>query len=246
MPLAGQCRLCLKEGDLLESHFMSRKLYYSGKKKLGFINRIESGINPDELKAHLLCRACEHRLSVNGEAEVLKHVKPKYVLKPLPLSEQMRVAWARDNDSSAPRFDARDFDIDTDKFAYFALSLVWRRTIHEWHRAIRRWDLGRFAEDMRRYLVGETQFPSNMAVLVMVCSDIMSRRIWMVPEHFDEIGCDNFRFTVRGVFFRVMVGRLPLDIYHNELPIASSTDFLGRLREENPGRVGEYQDGAEG
>ena len=119
------------------------------------------------------------------------------------------MAWARDTDSSAPRFDARDFDIDTEKFAYFAVSLVWRRTIHEWHSAIPRWELGQIAEDMRRFLLGETQVSSNTAVLVMVCSDTMSRRIWMVPEHFDKLGCLNFSFTVRGIFFRVVIGRLP-------------------------------------
>jgi hypothetical protein len=213
MRITGECKLCLEGAELLESHFMSRKLYYSGGKKLQYISLLESGIDPEELKAHLLCRKCEHRLSVNGESEVLKHVKPKYVLKPLPLSERMRVALPQDNDPSAPRFDARDFGIDTDKFAYFALSLVWRRTIHEWSPAIPKWELGQFAEDMRRYLVEETPLPKNMAVIVMVCKDKTSRSAWTVPQQFVELGCLNFRFMVRGIFFRVLMGRLPRDIH---------------------------------
>jgi hypothetical protein len=146
-------------------------------KKLKFVNFIDVGLDPEELKAHLLCRECETRFSVNGEDEVLKHVAPKYVVKALPLAERMRVAWARDNDPSAPRHDARDFGINTDKFAYFALSIVWRRTIHEWSRAIPRWELGQFAADMRQYLLGEAPFPRNMSVLVLVCSDEASRRV---------------------------------------------------------------------
>ena len=191
------------------SHFVSRKLYYSGKKKLEFHSLVESGFNPEELKAPLLCRDCEARFSVNGEEEVLKHVAPKYVLKRFPLGDLMRLGLARDNDSSAPRFDARDFHVDTEKFAYFALSIVWRRTIHEWSPVIPRWELGQFAEDMRRYLLGETPFPDNMAVIVIVCSDTASRMTWSVPTHFDEAGCLNFAFDVRGIRFRVMMGHLP-------------------------------------
>ena len=211
MSAIGKCKLCLREGvELLVSHFVSRKLYYSGKKRLEFINLLESGTDPEELQSPLLCRECESRFDRNGEDEVLKHVAPKLVLKRMPLVEQMKVAWARDDDPSAPRHDARDFDIDTEKFAYFALSIVWRRTIHEWSPAIPRWDLGQFAEDMRRYLLGEIPFPTNMAVIVMVCSDEASRRMWTIPTHFVEAGCLNVAFDVRGIRFRVMMGHLPL------------------------------------
>ena len=41
----------------------------------------------------------------------------------MPLAEKMKLAWARDNDRSAPRHDARDFDVDCEKFAYFARAL---------------------------------------------------------------------------------------------------------------------------
>jgi len=45
MPITGKCKLCLMEGvELLESHFVSRKLYYSGKKKLEFINLTEAAL----------------------------------------------------------------------------------------------------------------------------------------------------------------------------------------------------------
>lgn len=210
MPTLGKCKLCLREGvELLMSHFVSRKLYYSGNKRLEFVNLMDAGFDPKELKASLLCAACEARFSKNGEDEVLKHVAPKFVLKSMPLAERMKVAWARDNDPSAPRHDARDFDIDTEKLAYFALSIVWRRTIHEWSPAVPRWELGQFAEDMRKYLLGETQFPGNMAVIVIVCSDGVSRRMWTVPTQFVEAGCLNFAFDVRGIRFRVMMGHLP-------------------------------------
>ena len=121
------------------SHFVSRKLYYSGNKRQEFVNLMDAGFDPKGLKAPLLCEACGARIGKNGEDEVLKHVAPKFVLKSMPLAERMKVAWARDNDPSAPRHDARDFDLDTEKFAYFALSIVGPRTIHEWSTAIPLW-----------------------------------------------------------------------------------------------------------
>jgi hypothetical protein len=206
----GKCKLCLLNGvKLLESHFMPRKLYHSGKKTLEFVSLIDSGFNPEEFKAPLLCQECEKRFNENGENEVLKHVAPKFVLKSMPLAERMKIALPRDRDPTAPRYCADDFDIDTDKFAYFALSMVWRRTIHQWHPSLSRWELGEFAEDMRAYLVGETLFPSNTAVIVLVCDDKASRQMWTIPSQSIDEGCLNFAFDVRGIRFRVMMGHLP-------------------------------------
>jgi hypothetical protein len=58
---------------------MSRKLYYSGKKRLEYVTRIDSGLDPEELGFPLLCHACESRFSENGEAEVLKQSSPSLV-----------------------------------------------------------------------------------------------------------------------------------------------------------------------
>jgi hypothetical protein len=91
---------------------------------LEFVTPLGSEVRPGELVAPLLCRECEHRFSINGEDEVLRHVKPKLVLKKLPLAELMKVAYPRDDDPSAPRFHAPDFGIDTEKFAYFAVSII--------------------------------------------------------------------------------------------------------------------------
>ncbi len=210
IPTIGACKLCLREDiELLESHFVPVSSTTPARgSSSSSISLTRESIRRN---SRLTCCAakCEERFSVNGEDEVLKHVAPKNVLKAMPLAERMRVAWARDNDPTAPRHDARDYGIDTDKFAYFALSIVWRRTIHEWSPAIPRWELGQFAEDMRKYLVGETPFPVNMSVLVMVCSDEASRRIWTIRTQFVEAGCLNFAFDVRGIRFRVMMGHLP-------------------------------------
>jgi hypothetical protein len=66
--------------------------------------------------------------------------------------------------------------------------------------------LGDFQEWMRKYLLGEIPLPSEMAVIVIVCSDIESQQRFSHPGGFVEGGCLNFRFLARGVFFRVMMG----------------------------------------
>jgi hypothetical protein len=170
----------------------------------------------------LLCRGCEERFSVNGEDEVLRHVASKYVLKAMPLAERMRVAWARDDDTTAPRHDARDFNIDTAKFAYFAVSIIWRRTIHEWSPSIPKWELGQFAEDMRQYLLRKVSSPGSMSVIVIVCSDQASRRMWTIPALVGEMGCLDAAFDVRGIRFRLLMGQLP--------PFAHQANCMGPQR----------------
>jgi hypothetical protein len=59
---------------------------------------------------------------------------------------------------------------------------------------------------MRRYLLGETPLPLDMAVIVIVCSDAESRTRFFHPSGFVEAGCINFGFLARGVYFRVMMG----------------------------------------
>jgi hypothetical protein len=75
---------------------------------------------------------------------------------------------------------------------------------------------------MRKYLHGETPFPGNMSVIVIVCSDEASRRTWSIPAQFVEAGCLNFAFDVRGIRFRVMMGHLP--------PFAHQANCRGTLR----------------
>jgi hypothetical protein len=103
--------------------------------------------------------------------------------------------------------------LDMHKFAYFALSVVWRGAVHQWMNAdgtlMAPCRLGDFEESMRQYLAGEAAFPSNMVVIVAVASDDESHRTFFVPEIRVQDGCLNFRFFARGIFFRVMMGHVP-------------------------------------
>jgi hypothetical protein len=126
------------------------------------------------------------------------------------LSDLMKVTYSWDSDSSISRFYGPDFDLDTDKFAYFAISVIWRVTACQWlmqdGTLTQQVSLGDFQENMRRYLLSEVPSPADMAVIVIVCSDAASRKSFFHPVGFEEGGCINYRFLARGVVFRVMMG----------------------------------------
>ncbi len=187
---------------------MPAALYPRGK-KLQFVTRSSTGITDSEMRAHLLCRACEMRFDQNGESDVLFSVAPKVTARH-PLSETLRKAHAKENYSDFEVFSGPGLGLDMDKFAYFALSVAWRASIHDWAmpdgNAFTPIALGDFAEDMRRYLAGKTPFPSDFAVIIIVCSDDESRKMWIVPEAFMEANCLNVRFITRGIMFRVVMG----------------------------------------
>jgi hypothetical protein len=193
----------------MKSHLLPAALY-AGKSKEYEIATVEGTfLTTIQVKQPLLCFDCEQRFSNNGESHVLQAIAPKS-RKRFPLHDRMRVAWARDDDGYISRFHGPTFDLDMDKFAYFAVSVVWRIAAARWPMPngalTEEHNLGTFQENMRRYLLGEIPFPADMAVIVIVCSDLVSRTRFFTPGSFIEANCINFRFLARGVTFRVMMG----------------------------------------
>jgi hypothetical protein len=207
----GICKLCQEEKDLLKSHFIPAALYPTRRQKSATRSRdvVVSGPTP-HLKDHLLCRECETRFEQNGESEVLKWLSPK--AKRFSLGEKLKLAWPREQFPSVSRFAAYDSGLDAAKFAYFALSIVWRGAVHEWRllddTPATLLDLGPHQETIRKYLAGEAEFPQEVvSVIVIVCGDPEARSLWIIPCQDEEAGCENFRFIARGVLFRVLLGR---------------------------------------
>lgn len=173
------------------------------------------------IRAHLLCFECEQRFDRNGESEVLYWVNPKGDFR---LGERLRVALPRDYnpkdpDQSVNRYSGADLGVDMDKFAYFAISMVWRGAVHDWvmpDGIVRPHDaLGSFVESMRLYLLGETPLPPNTSVIVIAGSDDESRKVWTTPQAHVEADCLNFRFNAFGAFFRVMMGYRMWDMFRD-------------------------------
>jgi hypothetical protein len=218
MPTIGVCKLCGKEKELLKSHYMPAALY-SRNLRLEYATRNGSGVvaKANEIKARLLCRECEILFKLNGEDEVLKYIQPKLGKKKgFPLSDRLRLALSRDNHLEMPRYSGADLGMDMGKFAYFALSIVWRGAVYDWTlldgTVKPRFEIGDFEPPIREYLLGG-QMPPDTSVIVIVASDCDSRIVWTTPSIEDGVPCLSFRFLVRGIFFRVMMGRHLPQVY---------------------------------
>ena len=208
--IQGTCKLCLKERELLKSHFMPKALYATRRQKSATVVRtvVLSG-ETSHLKDYLLCRDCETRFEQNGESEALKWLAPK--AKRFPLGERLKDALPRETFPEMSRYAACEIGLDAAKFAYFALSVVWRGAVHGWDlpdgTRTTPLDLGPHQETIRRFLSGEGAFPHDIAsVIVLVCSDPEARSLWIIPCQDEEAGCENYRFIARGVLFRVLLG----------------------------------------
>ena len=207
----GVCKLCLTPKLLRRSHFLPAALYPKNRKlnlsTYQTICRLDS--KEKEIRDHLLCFDCEQAFDRNGESEVLQWVSPK---GPFRLAQRLEVATPRETiDHSLSRFSGEDIGVDMEKFAYFAISVVWRGAVHDWKLpdgAVRPHDeLGGFVEPMRLYLSGDSGLPPHTSVIVIAGSDDDSRRIWNMPQAHVEANCLNFRFLTFGIAFRVMIGR---------------------------------------
>ena len=210
------CPLCRQKVDssqLRKSHFMPAALYRGGTGSPTYGTRTATSVLAQEVRELLLCSSCEQLLEQNGESEVLRWIAPKK-RRSFPLSDVLRVALPRECSPDLDRFSGDDLGIDMDKFAYFALSVVWRSAIHNWLMpdgvVHPRMEIGGFEPPIREYLFRKAGFPPDTAVIVIVCNDAEARRVWTTPIVNVEANCLNFRFLTRGVFFRVMMGyRMP-------------------------------------
>jgi hypothetical protein len=210
VPQPGKCRLCLEDGDLQKSHFMPAALYPEKKKKI-FATRNTVLTDAEQIKGYLLCRTCEAKFNCNGESEVLRWLAAKAPRKnTFPLLDKLKGASTIYTAPDLMVYSGSVLGIDTDKFAYFALSVLWRAAVHQWTlpdgTLTSPLDLGAHEEPIRKFLMEENPFPPETSVVVTVCTDLLSREHWMMPMFGMDRGCMTFPFLVLGVIFRVWLG----------------------------------------
>ena len=128
----GICKLCLKSRILCKSHYLGRALHVLSREDRSNAIVLTPKIvtaTPKQLWAHLLCSECEKRISKNGDIILLGLLnrKDKFLLldtlknaKPMKVEDALQV------------FSGSDLGIDTEALAHFALSIVWRGSVHDW------------------------------------------------------------------------------------------------------------------
>ena len=209
----GTCPLCQNVAELCESHFMPAALYPPNH-ILVETSPTAVIVDPVQVKDYVLCPTCERLFNVNGEDEVLRWIAAKAVGKAFPLLEKMQATTPlRVLPEGFTVHSSAALGVNPDRFAYFALSILWRASIRSWTQfngslSVQR-DLGPYAEPIRRFLLGEAPLPDNVVVVVTVCMDPESRETWFAPAFNDDYGCLTFPFLALGVIFRVWLGPIP-------------------------------------
>jgi hypothetical protein len=164
---------------------------------------VRAGV-PD-IRAPLLCRQCEQRLSRNGENWVLKRISKG---ERFPLLERLKLAIPITCDQGRLKFSGPRVGILTEKLAYFAVSMLWRSVVYPWRGyggTRKKRDIGSLEEDCRRYLLGETGFPESLWVYVAICSDTLSRHSAHDLAEM-ETPFTTYSFLICGIFFALMTG----------------------------------------
>jgi hypothetical protein len=97
--------------------------------------------------------------------------------------------------------------IDTEPLAYYALSVLWKGSVHKWttlkgqKSSI---DLGKYQEPIRRYLLGEAGFPDGVYVIVTACVDRGSQGMNYAPSEAVGPSFPMYSLLVRGIWFYVV------------------------------------------
>jgi len=176
-----------------------------------------------QVKEFAFCGTCEDLFNKGGEGYVSQLV---FDGESFPLLGRIKLApfaGIRMTSGNFERFSGRKLGIDTDKLAYYAVSLVWRSAVEKWRTLEGQttsvvMDENR-KEQLRRYLLGNAELPRDVGVVVTVCTDRESQGWVYSPtltrgSDASTNGLTRYGVLVRGILFHVMLdvpGRFPLD-----------------------------------
>lgn len=208
VPIA-RCPLCLTDGKKLqESHFICKGLYrIAGQDGAPVVMTPGLFVSiSTQVKDHFLCWDCEQTF---GKAEdyvipLLKHGDEFPLLAMLKASTPV----GRLRDGSLV-FSGSVAGVDTDKLAYFAFSMFWRVSVHVWKTlkgqvTAQLHYMREFEEPIRRYLNGESGFPTGMVLRVSVCTDIVSQGMFFSPAGWVDGPNAGYEMTTFGVRYTMV------------------------------------------
>jgi hypothetical protein len=205
----GTCRLCLKEAELQDSHLLPKALYR-------MIGRASNRAHPDTVQitrrgqrksseqavSPLLCWDCEQRLNKNGEDWVLRNCYRGRGVFRLRSDVRKRLPFP---DASAEIYEA--IEEEREKIGYFASSILWRAALCDWICRGERYErlgLGRYEEEIRKYLNGNARSPDRFGVMVVLSPSLGS--LCGFPIYYREGSYHCYRFHIPGMTFVLTVG----------------------------------------
>jgi hypothetical protein len=174
----GKCKLCLREKvELQDSHFIPAAAYRVIQRSTNsapVVVRNEIAIQRNEQTTdYVLCRDCEQLFNRGGEDWVMDNCnRPDKGFRLQEIINGMQPIAKRE--STTFYSTANISEIDVEKLTYFVSSVMWRGSAHSWRSGGKRREtpnLGPYEEMLRRYLLGETGFPSDASIWINVVTD---------------------------------------------------------------------------
>jgi hypothetical protein len=171
----------------------------------------DHGITQDsrQVTAYLMCHDCEQRLNKNGENWFLANCSRKSGFRLLSRLEDSTPVTVLPNRKIYHA--AAISGINVQALAYFAASMFWRSSVHPWKmdgRVSGGIDLGQYEEELRTYLMGETEFPEHCVLLVSVPDKSTPfTGFTLAPYGGRREGHRIYKLLVLGVGFYLLVGR---------------------------------------
>lgn len=212
----GECALCRRRRRLMESHIMPKALYRlvrnPGSKNPHPVVASPSrrGKSSFQVTSRLLCAECEARFDHNGEAWVMRHCyrgcgvfRLREILQQsAPVIEDQEVLVYSASDSPA---------IDVGQLVYFCCSIFWRASVREWSvfgERLEPIDLGKkYQEELRRYLLGEDDFPHTATASIFVSQLNKPLLTFSFPQSIRFNARHTHRAHIPGITFILTVGK---------------------------------------
>ena len=213
-----RCGLCLQDRVLRKSHLMSKSLYralrYARPESrndlvLSSMEQGSSVYTDNQVVTPFLCDACEGILSSGGEQTVCRECHRghgKFILRDEVRKATATIAVGDERWINPIR---ESTDLNSDAYLYFGASVIWRASAGKWPDSIgmTRGALGvKYQEELRRFLLGETDFPSKIYLVVFVDGDEDIIPIMAFPTHTKYSGHYGHVFYIPGVKFSFIVG----------------------------------------
>lgn len=203
----GKCPGCLKRKPLVSSHLVSRAVYdYLRTESLHpfVVSGGKVRASSDQLQAYLLCKDCEQMLNDGGEKWTVG--KLCRVERSFPLYELLRQQAPVITEPDAEAFAAgTNPNINVHSLTHFALGVFWKASVYAWE--IGQISLGPYEAPIRTWLRGETTFPQNAALNLIVSRPSAAQIIMNPPYQTEKTPCHTYLFHVPGVLFRLSVGK---------------------------------------
>jgi hypothetical protein len=171
---------------------------------------LETGPRQEQVVADFLCLECEDRFNQHGEKWVLEN---GYRLNaPSKLHAMLSGASPLPNHAGGTVHAGAEIPgLDTRRLAYFGASVFWRASATAWQhtgRNVPLIDLGPYRERLRRYLLGDGEFPDDVVLWVAVCRAPLPPPVMSFPSGGrNREGIHFYTFDIPGLSFALHVGK---------------------------------------